>query len=168
MDITKLSKKAEHSSFYRWLLSFGLNQMVPFNKPHGFSIDAISGNSLTIKLPYKKRNLNHVKGLHACAMATLAEVCSGFLLLSRIDPKEYRIILSRLEMDYYYQGKSAAYATFKLPDKTLKEHVLTPLSKAEKISFPCQVEIHDSEQNHLAKGIAHWQIKNWKSVKLKM
>lgn len=168
MDITSISSKAEQSSFYRWLLSFGLNRMVPFNKPHGFSIEAISTNSLTIKLPYKKRNLNHVKGLHACAMATLAEVCSGFLLLSRINPKKYRIILSRLEMDYHYQGKTAATATFILTDETLATKVIEPLKLDEKISFPCTVEIHDAQQNHLATGVAHWQIKNWNSVKLKV
>jgi acyl-coenzyme A thioesterase PaaI-like protein len=167
MDITKLSKKAEHSSFYRRVLSFGLNNIVPFNKPHGFAITAVSPNELTVRLPYKKRNLNHVKGLHACAMATLAEVSSGFLLLSRIDPKKYRIILHRLEMDYHYQGKTHAYARFQLTDDFLRSNILEPLEKEEKIQLPCTVEIHDEQKNHLATGIAHWQIKNWKAVKLK-
>ena len=167
MNISKLVKKAEHSSFYRWLISFSLNRMVPFNKPHGFVVEHISANTLRVRLPYKKRNLNHVKGLHACALATLAEVSSGFLLVSRLNPNKYRLILQRLEMDYHYQGKTAAIAAFSFTEAFFKEQILHPLESAEKIMQPCTVKIHDTAGNHLATGIAHWQIKRWSAVKLK-
>ncbi len=168
MNITKWVAKAEKSSFYRRLLSFALNRMVPFNKPHGFVVEHISANRLQVKLPYKKRNLNHVKGLHACALATLAEVSSGFLLISRLEARKYRLILQRLEMDYHYQGKTAATATFSFTEDFLEQEVRQPLTQGEKITLPCTVKIMDTEGNHLATGMAYWQIKKWSAVKLKV
>jgi hypothetical protein len=167
MNITALAKKAATSNFYRWVISFGLNRMVPFNKPHGFKVVHIDAHKLTVRLPYKKRNLNHVKGLHACALATLAEVSSGFLLVSRLDPKKYRLILQRLEMDYHYQGKTDAFGSFSFTESFLSEAVMHPLQSAEKLLLPCTVQIHDVAGNHLATGVAHWQIKRWSAVKLK-
>ncbi len=168
MNLKTLAQKAQHHSFYRWLLSFQLNRVVPFNKPHGFKITAISLHELTVELPYKKRNWNHVKGLHACALATLAEVSSGFLLILNLNPKKYRLILERLEMDYHYQGKMAAVARFNLTEEFLNHNVFSPLKTHEKLSLPCEVKIYDVENNHLATGTAHWQIKDWQKVKTKL
>jgi acyl-coenzyme A thioesterase PaaI-like protein len=165
MNLTQLAQKASKSSFYRWLLSFQLNRVVPFNRPHGFKILALSAERLEVSLPYKKRNLNHVKGLHACAMATLAEVSSGFLLLVNLNPKRYRIILERLEMNYHYQGKMEARVVFELKPQFLEQKIKQPLLDSGKISLPCQVEIYDVAKNHLATGVAHWQIKDWQKVK---
>ncbi|MGB0177192.1 MAG: DUF4442 domain-containing protein [Owenweeksia sp.] len=167
MDIVKLVRKAENSSFYRWLLSRGLNHIVPFNKPHRFRIESVSATHLKVRLPYRKRNLNHLKGLHACAMATLAEVSSGFLLVSNLDPKKYRLILQKLEMEYHYQGKMDALAEFSFEDDWLDREVRKPLESQPALLIPCEVKIHDVDGNHLATGVAHWQIKNWEKVRTK-
>ncbi len=167
MDIVKLVKKAETSSFYRGLLSRGLNRIVPFNKPHRFRIDSVGSSHLKVCLPYRKRNLNHLKGLHACALATLAEVSSGFLLVTNLNPEKYRLILQKLEMEYHYQGKMDALAEFSFKKDWLDQKVRKPLEEQEALLIPCEVKIHDTEGNHLATGVAHWQIKNWNKVKTK-
>lgn len=167
MGLPKLARKAEKSGFYRKLLSFTLNRMVPFNYPHKFRIEEISRTHLKMVLPYKKRNLNHLKGLHACALATLAEVTSGFLLISILDPKNYRLILKKLEMEYHYQGKMEAYARFEIDEDWIKDSILPALQEGSAIVIPCKVEIYDRKENYLATGIAHWQIKNWNNVKTK-
>ncbi len=167
MDLPKLAKKAAHSKFYRKLLSMGLNRMVPFNYPHKFKVEEISENHLQTALPYIKRNLNHLKGIHACAMATLAEVTSGFLLISKLDPRKYRLILKKLEMEYHYQAKMEAWARFEISEEWMEENIIRPLEKEGVVMLPCTIEIYDREKNHLATGIAHWQIKDWKGVKTK-
>ncbi len=167
MNLPKLAKKAAESRFYRWLLSQGLNRMVPFNKPHKFKVEDIGDNHLQTVLPYRKRNLNHLKGLHACAMATLAEVTSGFLLISKLDPRKYRLILKKLEMEYHYQAKMEAWARFEISEEWMQDNIIEPLSVEGVVLLPCTIEIYDRENNHLATGIAHWQIKDWKGVKTK-
>jgi hypothetical protein len=142
--------------------------MVPFNYPHKFRVEEIDKDRIRIKLPYRKRNLNHLKGLHACAMATLAEVSTGFLLISRLNPKKYRLILSKLDMEYHYQGKSAAYASFQIQPDWWETDVIQPIEKEGLINLPCEVKIIDADKNHLATGTAYWQIKSWEKVKTKV
>lgn len=165
MNLGNLIEKAATSRFHRKLLSRGLNRMVPFNKPHRFSIEEISHRKIKVKLPYIKRNLNHIKGLHACAMATLAEVSSGFLLISNLNPKKYRLILQKLEMEYHYQGKTDGIAEFVISEEWWENILMKPINEEGLVLIPCKVEIKDLGDNLLATGIAHWQIKSWDQVK---
>lgn len=167
MDTSRIVEKAETSKFYLWLLNQGLNRMIPFNKPHGFKVEEISDCAIRTSLPFKRRNFNHIKGLHACALATLSEFTTGFLMVSRLDPKKYRIILKTLEMDYHYQGKMKAYGTFEITDEWLQEKIYKPLEADEATVVVCEIKIHDADGNHLTTGKVHWQVKSWSKVKTK-
>jgi acyl-coenzyme A thioesterase PaaI-like protein len=168
MDTTKIVQKAKTSSFYLWLLNAGLNRMIPFNKPHGFKVVEITDTTIKTKLPYKRGNFNHIKGLHACALATLSEFSTGFLMISRLDPKKYRIILKTLEMEYHYQGKMDGFGTFEINDQWLEEKIYNPLKENESTVVICEIKIHDTEGNHLTTGKVHWQVKSWDKVKTKL
>lgn len=168
MDTTKIVQKAKSSSFYLWLLNAGLNRMIPFNKPHGFKVVEITDTTIKTKLPYKRGNFNHIKGLHACALATLSEFSTGFLMISRLDPKKYRIILKTLEMEYHYQGKMDGIGTFEINDQWLEEKIYNPLKDNESTVVICEIKIHDTEGNHLTTGKVHWQVKSWDKVKTKL
>jgi acyl-coenzyme A thioesterase PaaI-like protein len=168
MDPAKIVEKAKHSTVYLKLLNWSLNRMVPFNKPHGFRITEVGDFYLKTSLPYKKRNLNHIRGLHACALATISEFTTGFLLVSRLDGQKFRLIMQRLEMDYHYQGKMDAVAEFSVSDVWFQEHIFGPLKKNDAVIVPCEIKIHDVEGNHLTTGKVFWQIKNWSKVKLKV
>lgn len=167
MDLLTLVNKARTSSFYLWVLNKAFERMVPFNRPHGFRITEVSTDSVKTRLPYRGRNLNHVKGLHACALATLTEMTSGFLLAVRLDPAKYRLILRKLEVDYLYQGKMDAVCEFALSDQWLTEHVFTPLNTAGVADIIAEVKIADVKGNQLTLGKAYWQIKDWSKVKTK-
>ncbi|MTI40557.1 DUF4442 domain-containing protein [Fulvivirga lutimaris] len=168
MDTTKIVQKAKSSSFYLWLLNAGLNRMIPFNKPHGFKVVEITDTTIKTKLPYKRGNFNHIKGLHACALATLSEFSTGFLMISRLDPKKFRIILKTLEMEYHYQGKMDGFGTFEINDQWLEEKIYNPLKDNESTVVICEIKIHDTEGNHLTTGKVHWQVKSWDKVKTKL
>lgn len=168
MNYKKLIDRAQHSSFYLWLLNQGLFKMIPFNKPHRFKVAEISDSRIRINLPYRKSNFNHIKGIHACAMATVSEFATGFLLLSRLDPKEYRIIMKTLQMDYHYQGKMDANAEFEVTDAWLETEVYAPLKSSDSIVVICEVKIIDLQDNHLSTGQVHWQIKPWNKVRTKV
>lgn len=166
-DPNTLVQKAKSSAFYLWVLNAALNRMIPFNKPHGFKVVEITDFTIKTLLPYKRKNFNHIRGIHACAMATVSEFTTGFLLISNLDAKKYRLIMQRLEMDYHYQGKMNAFATFSISQNWLKEKVYNPLLTQEAVLIPCEVKIHDKEGNHLTTGTVHWQIKDWGKVKTK-
>ena len=168
MNTTKLVEKAKNSSFYLWLLNMGITRMIPFNKPHGFRVIEISDTKLVTFLPYKKLNFNHIRGLHACALATLSEFTTGLLMISRLDPKKYRIILKTLEMEYHYQGKMDGYGTFEMDNDWLQANIYTPLERADSTVVICEIKIHDSDGNHLTTGKVHWQVKSWDKVRTKL
>lgn len=168
MHFAGIIKKAAHSPLYLKMLNFGLNRTIPFNKPHGIKILEITGPHIKTFIPYKKRNFNHIRGVHACALATLSEFTTGFLLISRIDSKKYRIIMKSLHMDYFYQAKKHVYASFELSDEWLEKNVYTPLISEDAVLVKCTVETHDDDDNLLAVGEIHWHIKLWEKVRTKV
>jgi acyl-coenzyme A thioesterase PaaI-like protein len=167
MDTSKILQKAQHSGFYRWILNRSLDQMIPFNKPHGFAVVEIDDFRLKTIIPYKRRNFNHIRGLHACALATISEFTTGFLLVSKLDPKKFRLIMQKLEMNYHYQGKMDAYAEFTISQEWLETKIFNPLKSNDAVVVPCEIKIHDSQGNHLTTGNVYWQIKDWSKVKTK-
>ncbi len=168
MDLNKIVKKAQHSGFYRWLLNRGMDRMIPFNKPHGFQVMEISPHHLRTRIPYKRRNFNHIRGLHACALATLSEFTTGFLLVTNLDARKYRLIMQRLEMDYHYQGKMDAFAEFRISEEWLEEKIYAPLENADAVVVVCTVKIIDAKNNELTTGRVHWQVKSWEKVRTKV
>lgn len=168
MNIQRLVRQAMHSPWRLRLLNMGLNRLIPFNKPHGFRIREIGETHIRTYIPYKRRNLNHIRGLHACSLATLSEFTTGFMLICHFDPARYRIIMKTLEMEYHYQGKMEAYATFEVTGEWLKREVLMPLEAQDKVVVVCEVQIHDREGNHLTTGRVHWQVKDWTKVRTRV
>jgi len=168
MDLVSLVKKARTSSFYLWLLNFSFNRFVPFNRPHGFRILEVGDFHVKTMLPFRRSNLNHLKGLHACALATLTEITGGFLLAVKLDPTRYRLILKKLEVDYLYQGKTDAFGMLTVTQEWLNERIIAPLAISESVDVVTEVIIKDTAGNSLTSGKAHWQVKDWSKVKTKV
>ena len=166
-DPAVILEKAKTSKRHLKLLNFALGKKIPFNKPHGFKVVALGDMSVKVLIPYKRKNFNHIRGLHACGLATISEFATGMVLLNALDPKEYRIIMQRMEMNYHYQGKMDAYAYFEMTEAWLQEEVINPLKDKESIVVKCEVKIHDAQNNHLTTGHIFWQVKNWSKVKTK-
>jgi len=168
MNLSRLYQQAQESKYHRFLLEQGLSRFVPFNRSHRFKVAAIEKYKLHIVAPYRRSNLNHLKGVHACAMATIAEISSGLLLIGNLDPKRFRIILQNLNLEYHYQAKSATTARFEIDENWMNKKVMQGLSNSDKVFVDCNIELYDSEENKVATAIARWQIKDWKSVKTKV
>jgi Domain of unknown function (DUF4442) len=168
INTANLIEKAKTSSLYLKLLNWGLFRMIPFNAPHQFSVVEIKDWEIKTILPYIRKNLNHISGLHACALATVSEFTTGLMLITKLPSSQYRLILQRLEMEYHYQGKMDAFGTFAISQQWINENVIAPLQHQESVVIPCEVKIHDRKGNHLTTGKVFWQIKDWSKVKTKV
>ena len=168
IDPAQLMEKAKSSKKHLALLNFGLLRMIPFNKPHGFKIVEVGSNYVKVKIPYKRLNFNHIKGIHACALATASEYSTGLVLLNKLDAKEYRIIMQKMEMNYHYQGKMDVIVSFEITDDWLQNEVIEPLKTETSVVVNCQVGSHDTEGNLLTTGNIYWQVKSWGNVKTKV
>ncbi|HKR03644.1 MAG TPA: DUF4442 domain-containing protein [Bacteroidia bacterium] len=167
MVLSELIRKAETSPFYLWVLNNILWKKIPFNNPHKIKIEKIKDGSLTIFLPYKRKNMNHIGGIHACALATLCEYTTGLTLMSSISEKEFRIILKNIKMTYHYQAKMKVQTTFSLSKEFIRNEIVEPLKTADSIFKELTVELYDVKKNHICTGVINWQIKKWEKVKTK-
>jgi len=165
---TGIIHRAMTSPLYLRLLNWGLFRMIPFNAPHKFSVVEIKEWEVKIELPFIKKNLNHISSIHACALATVSEFATGFMLISKLPPQQFRLILQKLEMEYHYQGKTKAFAHYVISKEWLQEKVLIPLQSQEAVLVVCEIKVFDRKENHLTTGKVHWQIKAWKNVKTKV
>ena len=166
--LNTLFQGAKKSAWGLKKLNWALWYVIPFNKPHKIKVHSIADNKVETFVPYKRSNLNHIKGIHACAMATAAEFSSGLLLLSRLDVTEYRIIMKDLRLEYLFQGKTGITATFSLSEDDLNSKIIDPLKNTDVIYFEAEIKLTDDKNNHVATAYSNWQIKDWKQVKTKM
>jgi len=168
MNIDKLIQSAKKSRWGRIKLNFILQRFIPFNRPHGLKVVHIADNEVKVKIPYWRINQNHLKGIHACCLATAAEYCSGFLLLYKLGMKNYRLIMESMEVSYKYQGKTEAFAIFTIDEADFAANVVEPLNREGIVYKKCTIEVRDANQNLLCIVTTNWQIKTWEKVKTRV
>lgn len=168
MNFEKYIKNAKESKFGLWKLNLGLSYMIPFNKPHRIKIKTIEEDKVETIIPYRRKNFNHIKGIHACGMATAAEFASGFLLLTKLGAKKYRLIMESLHMEYVYQAKTDISAVFEINDEWINTKIKEPLESSDSVMIKCEIKLFDTQKNHVATGHTNWQIKDWEKVKTKL
>jgi hypothetical protein len=115
-------------------------------------------------LPFRRKNLNHLKGIHACALATLAEYSSGISLLTTIG-NNFRLIMKNISVTYHYQAKMDVITTLKLDKHLVEEKIMTPLLSSDAVLFENTIEVYDLMTNHICTAVVQWQIKKWEKVK---
>jgi acyl-coenzyme A thioesterase PaaI-like protein len=167
-DFNRMLRKATNSSWHLWLLNQALFYKIPFNKPHGFKIYKIEDNRMTVSIPYKRKNFNHIKGIHACALATAGEFVSGLSVLRFINPAEYRMILQSIHVNYLYQAKMDAYASIELRKDFVEQNIIKPLQSQDSVAVELVSEIFDSQNNKLCDCTTVWQVKPWSKIKTKL
>lgn len=168
MNLETLFLKARGGGFWLWMLNRALQYTIPFNKPHGIVVSKITEDGIESRIPYKRKNQNHIKGVHACGLATVAEFTSGLVLLSKLGVKDYRLIMESIEVKYHYQAKSAATARFTLDAERVKNEITGPLQSEDAVYIRCEIPVHDEADNLLCTAYTNWQIKSWKKVKTKL
>lgn len=157
--------KAKTSPFYLWILNHLLWRLIPFNHNHKVSIASVSDTQVAILLPYKRSNRNHLKGMHACALATLCEYACGIGLMTRLDPKQYRIILKAIRLEYHAQAKSDVMALFAIDEQALLNEVIQPLHQKGVLDKTYVIHAYDTSNKHICTGEVTWQLKSWDKVK---
>lgn len=168
INLSKAIEDARHSKWALWKLNFQLSVGIPFNRSHNIRVHSVDDDGITTIIPNIRVNHNHIKGIHACGLATAAEFCSGLVLLRKLDPRKERLIMQRLEIEYFYQAKSSAYARYSLGNSEFQTLVREPLEREGIAYISCEIQVKDQEQNLLCTAKTRWQIKRWDKVKTKV
>ena len=143
-----------------------LKLAIPFNAPHGFHLVTLNKDEVRIDLPNSKLNHNHVKGIHACAIATLGEFCAGLTLARHLGFSRYRFLLAKLSVEYHLQGRTKLTGVARLNEVQV-EKLKSDLSMQDKLLFEHHTEITNAHGERVADVKTVWQVKDWKKVQLK-
>lgn len=166
--LPQLIPKAKKSRFWLWILNFLLGRGIPFNRNHRFKLVEIKDDLVRTVVPYRRSNHNHIRGIHACAMATAAEFSAGFLLMQNFVPAEYRLIMSCINVEYKYQAKMRVISESRLSREQIISDILKPLETAPSIDIKIKSDLIDDEGNLVAVAHTVWQIKRWDEVRTRM
>lgn len=135
-----------------------MQEVIPFNRPHRLRVVKLSEQECQVSLPWRRRNLNHLRTMHACALATAAEYASGLCVLSALGIENKRLIMSDLAMTYRRRAESACLATAKLPDSELKD-LKAELEREGRGSFVLRSTVKDAEGEVVADAEITWHVK---------
>jgi len=139
--------------------------LIPFNRPHGVKVLKLEKNLVLTSAPYQRKNFNHIRSIHACAIATIGEFSAGLMLLSRLDPTRYRLIMSSLKVEYLYQARQDIFAETCLEETELETGIIEPLKEKSTIYKTMNTLVINSDNKKIARIKTRWQIKSWDRVK---
>jgi hypothetical protein len=166
MRLNLLLRAAVTSSWAKYKLNFILARMIPFNSKHGIKVNFVESNKVITYIPYNKVNFNHLRGIHACAIATIGEYCAGLLLLQNVDADAFRLIMSNLQVSYHFQAKTECTAIAEVAAEEIAV-MQQQLAVTGKCDIKMTAEIYDAISNHIATVVTVWQIKSWQLVRTK-
>jgi len=157
--------KAQGSPLHACFLNILLAKLIPFNKPHGIRVQSLTDSGVETLLPYRQQNVNHLQGLHACALVTAAEFASGIALVRWVGLSRYRLLMRELSAVYHKQGRADARAICECSVSWINEYVLTPLQSQEEIEVVLTPKLLAADGTPLCDVTVKWQIKHWVAVK---
>ncbi len=167
-DLKNILVKAGETPAMLKIINPVLRRMIPFNRPHRLTVTELSSERAIVRIPHRKSNLNHLKGIHALALSTASEYASGLMILRHLGTKDFRLIMKSLKTDYHYQGKTAIDAVFELSEMDVQEKILSQLDEDGKTDFLCEIVTFDQNQNHISTTTCDWQIKKWDRVRTRI
>jgi acyl-coenzyme A thioesterase PaaI-like protein len=94
------------------VLSRVLGRVVPFVGTSGLRYEELTTHRVTVSIRNHRAIQNHIKGVHAAAMALLAETATGFVVMMNL-PDDKLLLIKSLKVDYHKrtQGDMRAVAT---------------------------------------------------------
>lgn len=95
-----------------FVLSRIFGRVVPFLATAGLRFDKADAQEMHVSLRNRRRVQNHIHGVHAAAMALLAETATGFVVGMNM-PDDKLMLLKSMHVDYLKraQGDMCAVAT---------------------------------------------------------
>ncbi len=96
----------------QFILTRAFGRVVPFLGTAGLRFEEVSRQRLVVSLRNRRKVQNHIKGVHAAAMALLAETATGFVVGMNV-PDDKLMLLKSMHVNYTRrsQGNMCAVAT---------------------------------------------------------
>jgi acyl-coenzyme A thioesterase PaaI-like protein len=110
------------------LMSFLLGKVVPFVGTASLRFDEVSHRRVVVRIRNRRKVQNHIKGVHAAAMALLAETATGFCVGMNL-PDDKLPLIKSLKVDYLKRAQGDLTAVAELRPEQI--HLITTQDKGE-------------------------------------
>lgn len=102
------------------VLSLLFGRLVPFLATSGLRFEQVDHTKLTVSIRNQRKVQNHIKGVHAAAMALLAETASGFVVGMNV-PDDKLMLLKSMKVNYTKRSQGDMRAVATLSDAQIRD-----------------------------------------------
>ena len=132
-----------------------LGNIVPFTGTSSLSFEKVEPNEVIISLKNGRSVQNHIKQVHACAMALVIETATGFVVGMNL-PDDKILLIKELNLKYIKKSSGKVKGTASLTEKQIAEIKNEPRGD---ISVPVILTDDESKNPVLAEAIWAWREK---------
>ena len=131
----------------RWLFSVLLGRAARYTGSIAPRVVELAPGRVVVRMRDRAAVRNHLRSVHAIALANLAEVSSGLALLAGL-PADARAILVGISIDYLKKARGPLTSACDFP----------PVTDAEPREIEIESAIRDAGGALVARGRARWRI----------
>ncbi|MFO7893428.1 MAG: DUF4442 domain-containing protein [Longimicrobiales bacterium] len=132
----------------RWLFGRILGLMVPYSGSIRPRVQELEPGRAVVSIRERRRLRNHLRSVHAIALANLGELASGLAMTLAL-PKDTRGIPVRLEIDYHTKARGTI---------TAEGRAAPPPAAAEEIDDPATAVLTNEDGEVVAEVKVTWRL----------
>jgi acyl-coenzyme A thioesterase PaaI-like protein len=140
-------KRLEHRPGGLWLFSRLVGRMAPYTGTLGARVVALHPGRAEVQLRDRRRVRNHLRSIHAIALANLGELASGLAMTAAL-PSRVRGIPVHLAVDYHKKARGTLTAV-----GTAEPGEVIDAAPADAVA-----EIRDRDDDVVAIVTVRWQL----------
>jgi len=107
-----------------WVITRMFGKFVPFLGTAGLVFEEVSRERMVVSVKNRKKVQNHIKGVHAAAMALLAETATGFVASMNV-PDDKLMLLKSMKVNYVKRAQGDMRAVATLTDEQIRSMYTT-------------------------------------------
>ena len=145
--LQRLWQRLQHLPGGSWIFSRILAWLIPYSGTIGANVKMIKPGFAELHMRDRRRVRNHLRSVHALALANLGEITSGLAMLGSL-PADTRGIPTALSIEFYKKARGYLIA---------ESHCSLP-TVTEDTDFEVYADIRDAAGDVVARTTVNWRL----------